>query len=138
MSHREAHGADPYGLPRDELPVGGRERLDPDAERQPLLDDVVVQLPVGRVQVDGGARLPTESWDAHHVVEVRVRDPDRHGPHARLGDPAQDQARLFTGIDDDALPARLVGHEVAVLDELPVRDLDDLHEVRSWHRPRRW
>jgi len=38
-----------------------------------------------------------------------------------------DQARFFPGIDDRALGRRSVDHEVAVLDELAVGNLNDAH-----------
>jgi len=65
------------------------------------------------------------------VVDVRVGEPDRHRPDTRGTEPVRDQVRVLTRVDDGALGRGVVDHEVAVLDELTVGDLDDSHDGRS-------
>src|SRR3989475_611616 len=95
------------------------------------------QLPLRGVQIHGRAGLPLEAGHPHHVVEVRVRQPDRDGRDVEGRDPVGDEIRFLPGIDDRASAARLVHDDVAVLGELAVRDRNDLHDAtdaRSFSR----
>src|SRR2546428_8038852 len=89
------------------------------------------------MEEDGRARLLPEARDAEHVIDVGVGEPDGDGLYARSREVVGDERGLLAGIDDGALAGRLVDHEVAVLDEAAVGDLDDLHEAtvaRSFSR----
>ncbi len=61
------------------------------------------------------------------MVDMRVCEPDGNRLRARFPELMEDQAGLFTGIDDGALARLLVDNEVAILGEHAVRDRDDLH-----------
>src|SRR2546429_8530053 len=82
--------------------------------------------------MDRGPRIGLEPWDAQHVVDVRVREPDPDRPDGFGLELVRDQARFLAGVDDRALGRRFVDHEVAVLDELAVRDLHDPHSLTAW------
>src|SRR6266567_2265217 len=82
--------------------------------------------------MDRGPRIGLEPRDAQHVVDVRVREPDPDRPHGFGLELVRDQARVLAGVDDRALGRRFVDHEVAVLDELAVRDLHDPHSGTAW------
>src|SRR5207253_405772 len=99
------------------------------AERRALLDDVVVQLAVGRMEINRGARLALDLRDTHDVIQMRVSDPDRHRTGAGGTELIGDEARLLARIDDGAFGRRFVHHEVGVLDELAVRDRHHLHDA---------
>ena len=128
VTDREPELPDLDRVPGGQRPVGGRRRVDRHSEREPLLHGVIVQLAVRRMQVDGRRRFLSHAQDPHHVIQMRVRDPDRRGARARGGDLAQDQARFLARIDDGAFGRRLVDDEVTVLDERAVGDLHDSHE----------
>src|SRR6266699_390892 len=86
--------------------------------------------------MDRGPRIGLEPRDAQHVVDVRVREPDPDRPHGFGLELVRDQARVLAGVDDRALGRRFVDHEVAVLDELAVRDLHDPHSGTAWRSSR--
>src|SRR2546427_2225145 len=137
VAHRERAIPYPYPLPVGERAIGGRRRLHRNSEREALLHRVVVQLPVRRVQTHGRPGLPLETRHPHHVVQVRVREPDRDRRDVQHRDPLGDEFRLLPGVDDRAGAARLVHDDVAVLGELAVGDRNDLHDAidaRSFSR----
>src|SRR2546426_5717754 len=85
----------------------------------------------------GRAGLPLEAGHPHHVVQVRVCQPDRDRGDVERRDPVGDEIRLLPGVDDRAGAACLVHDDVAVLGELAVGDRNDLHdatEARSFSR----
>src|SRR5512143_423050 len=61
------------------------------------------------------------------MIQMRVRDPDPDRPRPFKFDLVENQSRFFAGVHDGALGRRLVDHQVAVLGEHPVRDLDHFH-----------
>ena len=103
------------------------KRLGAHSEGHRLVRRAVVQRAVRRMQVDRGPRVGLEPRDAEHVVDVRVGEPDPDGPHAFGLQLVGDHSRFLPGIDDRALSRRFVDNEVAVLDELAVRNLNDAH-----------
>ena len=116
-----------------ELPVGRRQRIRLHAERPRLLDHVIVQEPVRRMQVHGRAGLLAQVGHADDVVDVRVREPDRRGADAQRRELVRDQPGALAGIDDGAGSTGLVHHEVAVLGKAAVRDGDDVVEPTLAH-----
>ena len=66
---------------------------------------------------------------AEHVIDVGMGEPDRHGARAGLLHFVQDQPGFLPGVDDHALAGGCIDHEVAVLGEDAVRNLDN---PRSW------
>ena len=92
----------------------------------------IVDPAVERMQVDGNAGGFPDRADAHDVVHVGVRQPDRPempGASIELG---EKHRGLFTRIDDDRLPGAAVGHEIAVFGELPV---GKRYHLQLRHRP---
>jgi hypothetical protein len=86
------------------------------------------------MQEDGRSGGTLYDADAEHMVDVSVGEPDRpEGPSARV-QLGEEHGGFLAGIDEDGFSRRGVGHQPAVLHELPIRQLDDL-EVR--HRPAR-
>src|SRR6266487_3833769 len=84
------------------------------------------------MQVDRGQSIGLEPRDAQHMVDVPVREPDPDRPDGLGLELVRDPARFLAWVDDRALGRRFVDHEVAVLDELAVRDLHDPHSVTAW------
>src|SRR5213083_704320 len=132
VTDAERESPDPQLVAVGELAVGRRQRLGAHAEGEGLLRDVVVQRAVRRMQEDGDPGIGLEPRDAEHVVEVRVGEPDPDRPDALGLQLVGDQTCFLARVDDRALGRRFVDHEVAVLDELAVRDLYDPHSLNAW------
>src|SRR5207248_9874206 len=63
------------------------------------------------------------------LADVGRGQPNRHGFPARRRNLVDNQPRLHARIDDGALAAGFIDDEVAVFQELAVRDRYDLHEA---------
>src|SRR6266511_3778599 len=129
VAHAELEPADPEHVSPRERAVRLGEGLGPHPERRGLLGGVVVEDPIGGMEIHGRARVGLEARHAEHVVHVRVGDPDAHRRDAGGRQLVRDQPCFLPGVDDRAFPARLVDHQVAVLGEPAVRDGDDLHDA---------
>src|SRR4029077_2512325 len=62
-------------------------------------------------------------------IDVGVGQPDGHGFYACRGHLVGDHAGLLARVDDGAFAPGVIDDEVAVFDELPVRDGDHLHDA---------
>src|SRR2546430_8873149 len=138
VAHVELERAHPQQVAVGERAIGRGERSGAHAEGTRLLRHVVVQQPVARVEVHGRAGVGLEPGNAEHVVDVSMSQPNRHGFHARIRNLVGDQARLLARIDDGAFAAGFIDDEIAVFDELAVRDRHDFHEaVPAFSRSRK-
>jgi hypothetical protein len=64
-----------------------------------LARHAVVQLPIGRMQIDRHARGVDDDANAEDVVEVRMREPDRAKIERLRSEAPQEEFRLLAGID---------------------------------------
>src|SRR5881296_1185206 len=119
-----------------ELAVGRGQPFGAHAEGQGLLGDVIVQHAVRRMQADRGSSIGLEPWDAEDVVDVRVGEPNPDRPDALGLQLVSDQTGLLARVDNGTLARGFVDQEVAVLDELAVRDRYDLHSLTAWRAMR--
>src|SRR6185312_4224949 len=138
VADREAQRADRELFALHHVAIGGRRpRRSPEPEPRRLLRHGVVERPVRGMQPHGPARFADDSFHAEHVIEMPMREPDRDRLRAGLGDLVQDQPGFLARIDDGALRCLLVDHDVTVLGEHTVGNLDDLHVLTGLPSPSR-
>ena len=114
-----------------------RRRLwrDLDAEGAPLIDDLLVEKQIVRMQADRRPRRLLRAGHTGDVIEVRVSQEDADDAKVVASNVVEETLDLVAGIDDDPFLCRLAAQDVPILEKwFRGADFND-HEVRAEMSP---
>jgi hypothetical protein len=110
--------AEPYGrrIPIVES-IDGGQRLDFHPEHQSVLNGVLVQEEIRRMEMNRHAERPFRARHARHVIDVSVCEQNVPDRQASLLDDVQQIGNLVAGVDDKRFASSLARDDEAVLVE---------------------